>query len=148
MTMTPNVELQGGEPQEKPKLGFRGTLAYWLAAWEAGVFKRDRRRSKGQQPPTKGITGPINHDEDGHPWLWMEVETVPGFQTMTRSRQKHMKYNFTKVLESLEGRELDIQVQALPFGSDEVEAKMKAGIIGRPSAEVAERHAKSVIRRT
>jgi hypothetical protein len=143
MTMTPNVELQGGEPQEKPKLGFRGTLAYWLAAWEAGVFKRDRRRSKGQQPPTKGITGPINHDEDGHPWLWMEVETVPGFQTMTRSRQKHMKYNFTKVLESLEGRELDIQVQALPFGSDEVEAKMKAGIIGRPSAEVAERHAKS-----
>jgi hypothetical protein len=141
--MTPDVEQQGGETQEKPKLGFRGMLALWIATWEAGAFKRDRRRSKGKQPPSKGITGPINHGEDGHPWLWMEARTVAAYQTMTRSEQRHAKYNFKQALESLEGHELDIQVQALPYSREEVEEQMKAGIIGKPSEEISERHAKS-----
>lgn len=141
--MTDSVEQQGGEPQQKPKLGFRGMLAFWFALWEAGAFKHDRRRSKGKQPPTKGIVGPINHDEEGHPWLWMELETVRGFQSMTKSQQRDVKYNFQTVLESLEGEELDIQVQSVPFGQQEVEDTMRAGVIGRPSKEIAERHARS-----
>jgi hypothetical protein len=141
--MADSVEQKEGETQEKPKLGFRGMLAFWIAAWEAGALKRDRRRSKGKQPPTKGITGPINHDEDGHPWLWMAVETVRAYQTMTRSKQRHVKFNLKKALESLEGHELDIQVQALPYGQNEVDELMRAGMIGKPSAEIAKRHAKS-----
>jgi hypothetical protein len=141
--MTDEVEQQGGEPQEKPKLGFRGMLALWIATWEAGAFKRNRRKSKGKQPPTKGITGPINHDEDGHPWFWMGFDTVQAYQTMSSSDQQNAKFNFKKALESLEGYELDIQIQALPFSPDEVDGLMKAGIIGKPSKKIAERHAKS-----
>lgn len=143
-----SLELEqrtGGETEEKrpQKLGFWGNLAYFFLLLQSGALKRDRRRTKGKRSPSKGISGPINHGEDGMPWVWLEAETIKGYDMMSSDQQKSVKADFQEALASLIGREVDIQVQALPMDLQEVDNSLMGGILGEPSSKVAERHAKS-----
>jgi hypothetical protein len=148
--MTEKVKQNGGESKkpEKVKRGILEQIAIWIALLLAGEIKRDRERYKGRKPPTSGIAGCINHDEQGHPWVWMEVETIEGFYYMDPGQQRGFRYGFENAIKSFSGwqdsrrdAEIDIQVQARPFDLTKVEAGMKASVVGVLSGKMLQRHA-------
>src|SRR3954466_4900772 len=101
-----SLELEqrtGGETEEKKsrKLGFWGNLAYFFLLLQTGGLKRDRRRTKGKRSPSRGISGPINHDEGGHPWVWLEVQTIRGYDMMSSDQKQSIKADFQEALVSL-----------------------------------------------
>jgi hypothetical protein len=151
--MTDETEQNTREdPEEMPELGLVLRIFYWFLLWKAGGASRDRRREKGLPPPSKGICGPINHDENGRPWLWLEITTVRGYPMMSRNGRMRVKASFEAAIKSFSdwhgGGELDIQVQAVPYDLDAIDDSLKAGIVNANTAskKVLERHAKSRLR--
>jgi hypothetical protein len=148
--MTEKTELHtGGELEETKKLGLALRLVYLFLLWRDGGLTRDKKRKKGKLSPTKGICGPINHDEEGHPWVWLEIKTVRGFPFLSLDQQARVKASFESAINSFSGwrggGELDIQVQAVPYDLQAVDNSLKAGFVNpnKATEKVLQRHAKS-----
>jgi hypothetical protein len=146
--MTEELTNNGGENQKSRKLSALEQLAIWYLRLRAGDITRDDHKDKGKAPPSRGIVGPINHGEDGHPWVWMKVNTLSGYSLKTASQRNRLRRHFEAALKSFSdlgprGADLDLQVQAVPYDLDAVEASLEAGMFGDPSEEIRENHAKS-----
>jgi hypothetical protein len=143
--MKEELEIQdGGEEEGSGRHGIWFMLAYLFIRIQHGGLKRDSRRTKGRPSPSKGIFGPINHGEDGHPWVWLEVMSVQGYQMMTKRQKARVRANFEAVIRSFVGwGEIDIQVQSLPYDTTKIKDSFTTSIVGEPSEKVAHRHAAS-----
>jgi hypothetical protein len=153
--MSDNEEQQGGASRKRRKRnqGILVEIALWILLLKTGASTRERRRRKGQKPPSTGICGPINHGEDGHPWVWMEIQTIRGFSMMDFARQMRVKANFDEALRSFVGWagsrrnvEMDLQVQALPYDLNRVNEILKDTTVGELSTTSLQNHARSRLR--
>jgi hypothetical protein len=148
--MTDKTEQHAGdEPEETQKLGLVLKFFYWFLLWRAGGLNRDKRRTKGKRSPSRGICGPINHDENGDPWLYLEIMPVRGYPLMSIDQQERVKASFDAAIKSFSGwrggGELDLQVQAVPYDLRAVNDSLVDGLVNpdKASEKVKERHAKS-----
>jgi hypothetical protein len=149
--MTDN-QTTGGAPSKKKKdrLGFLTELAIRFLIFKSGEQTRDKRKSKGKKPPTTGICGPLNHDEDGNPWLWLEIETVRGYPLMEPPDKRDAIGNLEDAIKSFSGwfgdfqdAQLDLQVQGWPYDLDEIEKRSEASVIGTLPTRLEANHKKS-----
>jgi hypothetical protein len=147
--MTDNQQQYGGESENKTKFkrGILEQIAIWILLFRNREITRERRREKGLKPPTTGITGPVNHGEDGHPWVWMEAETVKGYSLMDVGDKERFWIYLEDALKSFVGWsgsrhdvEFDLQVQALPFDLEKVDADLRASTMGELSGKLRQRH--------
>jgi hypothetical protein len=150
--MTENQHRKGGKSKndKKFKRGILEKFAVWILLFKNGEITRDNRRSKGLRPPSTGITGPINHDEFGHPWVWMEAETVRGYYMMDSGEKWRFWDYLDNALKSFVGWsgirhdvEIDIQVHAMPYDLDKVDADLRASVMGELSGKLLRRHTNS-----